>query len=165
MTVRPLNQIQSHATRWQAVGFKIIRGVRNTFLVAFAIGIIGGAGYGGFELAENQYPRIVKADTITQTIEVPAEQRLSDYPILVKICNAESGGKQFKANGDVIRGRVNPSDIGICQINEEINNDQARRLGFDIFTEKGNEDMAIWMFVNEGTDPWDSSKAGWSKSK
>ena len=86
-----------------------------------------------------------------------------NFPILEKIAKCESGGKQFKSNGDVVRGKVNMSDVGKYQINEYINNDEARRLGYDIFTEKGNHDMAVYLFINQGTTPWNSSKACWSK--
>ena len=82
---------------------------------------------------------------------------------LQAICNAESGGKHLKPNGRVIRGHVNPSDIGLCQINEPIWNDKAREMGFDIFTEEGNKAMALWLFDNYGTEPWNASKAGWIK--
>ena len=102
-------------------------------------------------------PKIVHAE---KTVEVVKELKLTDFPILVKICTAESGFKQFKSNGSVIRGRVNPSDIGICQINEPIWNDTARKMGYDIYTQEGNEKMAIWLFVNQGTAPWNSSKGG-----
>lgn len=89
--------------------------------------------------------------------------KFEDIPMLVKICKAESGGKQFKANGDVVRGMVNPSDIGYCQINEYINNDEARRLGYDIYTEKGNKEYAVHLFLTRGTEPWNSSRHLWCK--
>ncbi len=142
----------------QAFSWIIGRTVRNlTILASFVlVGLVSAKTYNAI------HPLIVHADPVT--IEVPVERRLSDYPILVRICNAESGGRQFRDNGDVVRGKVDPSDVGICQINEAINNDQARKLDYDIFTEKGNEDMAIWMFVNLGTQPWNASRCiahGW----
>lgn len=82
-------------------------------------------------------------------------------PILQKICKAESSNRQFKENGRVVRGKINPSDIGICQINEPIWNDRAIELGYNIYTEEGNKAMALYIFNNYGTDPWNSSKANW----
>lgn len=110
--------------------------------------------YGQINIAEH----IINAETITHTIMQP-----TDFPILEKIAKCESGYKQFKANGDVIRGKINPSDIGKYQINEYINNDLARKLHFDIFTEQGNHDMAVYLFTHQGTEPWNSSKSCWSK--
>ena len=97
---------------------------------------------------------------------VEAKDKFSEFPLLVKICKAESGNRQFEKSGRVLRGRVNPSDIGFCQIHEPIWNDKARELGYDIYTEQGNKDMAIYIFLTEGESPWNSSrggKNGWGK--
>ncbi len=85
-------------------------------------------------------------------------------PFLKKICNAESGGRQFNKDGSVVRGIVDKSDIGICQINERYNNDLARKLGYDIYTEEGNKAFALYLFNNRGTQPWLASQCtahGW----
>lgn len=113
---------------------------------------------GVFKLAQYQYPRIVTAE-----IEVPAQLKFEDVPMLVKICQAESGSRQFEKNGDVLRGRVDSSDIGFCQINERYNNDEARRLGYDIYTEKGNKDFAVYLYLHKGVQPWSASTKIWSK--
>lgn len=84
-------------------------------------------------------------------------------PVLKAICHAESGGQQFLANGHVIRGHVDPSDIGICQIHETLWNDRARDMGMDIYTQEGNQAMALWLFDHYGTEPWNSSKSAWIK--
>lgn len=93
---------------------------------------------------------------IVQT--VMAEEKFADYPLLVKICKAESENTQFRKDGRVMRGSITPSDIGFCQINEPIWNDKARDLGYDIYTEDGNKKMAIYIFLNQGSSPWNSSK-------
>lgn len=82
-------------------------------------------------------------------------------PILQRICKAESGNRQFNIKGDVLRNSKTPSDIGFCQIHETIWNDQARKMGLDIYTEEGNKQMAVWIFENYGTEPWNASKANW----
>lgn len=115
---------------------------------------------GALKVGQHYFPNKVYAQV---QVEVQKELKFEDIPILIKICNAESGGRQFKKNGDVLRGLVTPSDIGFCQINEVINNDEARRLGFDIYTEKGNKDYAMYLFFHRGTQPWNASKDVWSK--
>lgn len=99
-----------------------------------------------------------------------AQDKFADYPLLVKICKAESQNNQFKKDGSVLRGKVTPSDIGYCQINEPIWNDEARKLGLDIYTEEGNKQMAIHIFLTQGDGPWNSSRCSanrktncWSK--
>lgn len=88
----------------------------------------------------------------------------STMPLMLqKICSAESG-KQFNKDGSVVRGAIDKSDIGYCQINERYNNDYARKLGLDIYSEQGNKEFATILFNERGVQPWDASKCttnGW----
>lgn len=93
---------------------------------------------------------------------------------LQRICSCESTGspnnipKQFDASGNVIRGKVNHADVGMCQINTEPRNghiEMSRKLGFDLFTADGNASYALWLYNQEGTKPWKYSSACWSKGK
>lgn len=76
---------------------------------------------------------------------------------LVTICKCESGGRQFKADGTVIRGIVNSQDIGMCQINLKYHQAAADRMGLDLFTEEGNITYANHLYASQGAQPW-----GWS---
>jgi hypothetical protein len=83
-------------------------------------------------------------------------------PILQKICHAESPTGHNKPNGTIAH-YVNTNktiDIGKCQINS-IWEAKAVELGYNIYTEQGNEDMALWIFNNYGSEPWFSSKTKW----
>lgn len=88
-------------------------------------------------------------------------------PAMKPICACESVGNKhgepthYKANGDVLRGIVNPSDIGLCQLNDPSWDDQAQSLGFDIYTESGNIEMTNWIYKHEGIWPWRYSQACW----
>ena len=91
--------------------------------------------------------------------------------VLKTICSCESTGHpdrepiQFNADGSVLLGVINPQDIGKCQINTHYWLTEAQRLGFDIFTDLGNEKMAIWIRDNDprGIENWKWSKACWQK--
>lgn len=145
--------------RWyQHIVWQTARAIRNmTVIASFVIvGWISAVTY-------NKLNPLVRVEA--QTIEVPAKQ---PFPaILQRICNAEVTGNpnktshQFNADGSVVRGRTTPSDVGYCQINEGINNDLARKLGYDIFTEEGNKDFALYLFNHRGTEPWNASKFMW----
>ena len=122
--------------------------------------LISAAGYALFMAGALLY------STSTVSAEMPQIVHVKDVrdfpPALQAICQAESGGKQFRDDkGHVVRGHITPDDIGICQIHEPLWNDKARDLGFDIYTEQGNKDMALWLFDHQGTEPWNSSKAAW----
>lgn len=135
---------------------KIVFYFKRVAFVAIALDVVGWSMTGAYYYAKMTIPpKTVNAEV---RVEVPT----SEFPpILQRICQAESGGKQFLKNGHVVRGKVNPSDVGLCQINETIWNDTARDLGYDIYTEQGNKDMAVYIFNHYGSDPWSSSKLNW----
>ena len=88
-----------------------------------------------------------------------AEKPLPD--ILERIAYCESGGQQFYENGDVIRGIVNPLDIGKFQINLFYHGERAEELNIDLFTEEGNTEFALLLFNEQGVLPWVWSKPCW----
>lgn len=100
-------------------------------------------------------------------VEVKVGIKFDDIPMLQRICNAEVTGNpnvkshQFNRDGSVVRGKIDKSDIGYCQINERYNNDEARRLGYDIYTEEGNKAFAVYLFLNRGVQPWKASYEMW----
>lgn len=90
-------------------------------------------------------------------------------PTLKKICSCESNGhaygepKQFNSDGSVLRGKINPLDTGMCQINLKYHQATAERMGYDLFTEYGNASYATWLFDTQGSVPWNWSKSCWSQ--
>lgn len=85
-------------------------------------------------------------------------------PILLDIARCESGMRQFDENGEVLRGKVNKSDLGFFQINAYYHLESSKKAGFDIYTEEGNIGYALWLYKKEGTQPWKASEKCWSKS-
>lgn len=84
-------------------------------------------------------------------------------PILEAIALCESGGAQYNASGEVIRGVINPQDVGKYQINLYYHGARAQELGIDLFTEEGNTEYALLLYEEQGTTPWNWSKDCWSK--
>jgi len=84
---------------------------------------------------------------------------------LESICACESsypGGKEtprhYEKDKTTVRyGRVTPSDVGMCQINERINGWKADQLGYDIETPYGNIKMANYLYEKYGEMPWYAS--------
>ncbi|MAZ40976.1 hypothetical protein CL654_02570 [bacterium] len=85
------------------------------------------------------------------------------YPTLRAICSCESNLNQYNDDGSVLRGRVNPFDIGICQINKLYHQERIDALGVDIYTEGGNITYAKYLYDKEGDAPWIWSKPCWEK--
>lgn len=96
-------------------------------------------------------------------LEVPYKlEDRSVPPILKKIAKCE-GVTQFDKKGNVVKGRVNKSDIGLLQINEKIWGAKAKELGYNIYTEEGNIAMGKWLLANYGSAKWYLSSACWNR--
>ena len=88
----------------------------------------------------------------------------ADEPILVDIARCESAYRQYGTDGQALRGKANHADIGVMQINEKYHADQAKKLGYDIYTVEGNVAFAKYLYAKYGTDPWSSSEVCWADS-
>lgn len=120
-----------------------------------------------FDYAEGKETTKVNYSEIVDnpiTIEEYVKEYYKDVPILAEISKCESEFKHLGKNGQVIRGIVNDKDIGVMQINEEHHMKQAKALGYDIYTLKGNMAYAKWLYEKEGTRPWLSSLECWKKN-
>ena len=87
----------------------------------------------------------------------------SSKPIMAKIAWCESKFKHFGTNGDIIRGEINASDVGVMQINEFYHSKTADRLGYNLYSLNGNLLYADYLFAKEGTAPWFASSNCWSR--
>ncbi len=86
---------------------------------------------------------------------------------MVRICQLESYGcNQFEADGvtplqsrKVDDPKTGTHAIGKYQISEHWYGEQAKLLGYNIYTEPGNQDMALWVRLNYGADEWNTYEA------
>jgi len=90
------------------------------------------------------------------------KEYFADAPIMMEIARCESTYRQSTLQGSVIRGRVNPADVGVMQINEYYHADTAEKLGIDLHTLEGNLAYAKYLYEKEGVRPWKSSQKCWS---
>ena len=109
-----------------------------------------------------------EAATSTEASEPTARfDRYVENPTLAEICACESTGnrygipRQFNADGTVLRGVINPQDVGMCQINERYHLADSQRLGYDIYTEAGNWGYGLYLLETQGTKPWNWSRHCW----
>ena len=82
----------------------------------------------------------------------------------LRIANCESAFHQYDETGEVNRGKVNPADVGVFQINEKYHLDESEGLNFDIHKTHDNIEFAMWLMKKEGTRHWNWSKPCWNKS-
>lgn len=118
----------------------------------------------GLIVALNAYAATLPADLdppIPTLIEHYAKEYQVSAEIASKIAWCESGLKQ-EYGGQPLRGRINPKDVGVFQINEVYHLETARKLGFDIYLAEGNVQYAMWLMSREGTRPWRLSEKCWA---
>jgi len=119
-------------------------------------------------------PHTIKVEVVPQQEVAPvatstpkAAPKGELYASLKPICGCESVGdpkatpRQFNADGSVIRGVQNPSDVGMCQVNEHYHGAAAEKMGLDLETEYGNITFSNYLYDTQGTAPWNWSKHCW----
>ncbi|MEK7610428.1 MAG: hypothetical protein AAB468_01630 [Patescibacteria group bacterium] len=121
----------------------------------------------------------LRADEVSPTTVVTeTDERQSEIRELIKligeiydapadlalaIARCESQYSQFADSGRVLRGRKNPNDVGVFQINEDYHLVASKKLGFDIHTIEGNIAYAMWLLKRDGSKPWRASQPCWGQ--
>jgi hypothetical protein len=89
-------------------------------------------------------------------------KEFADAPIMIEIARCESRFRQFEEDGSVFRGKINPKDVGLFQVNEHYHLEASRKLGIDIHTAAGNIAYARILYKANGTRDWNWSKSCWN---
>ena len=88
-----------------------------------------------------------------------AKELLEKAPPAIKILAAcESTLRHYDETGKVLQGEITPGDIGLLQINSLVHAEDAFKDGFNIFSIYGNIGYAIKLYIEKGTQPWNSSR-------
>jgi len=107
---------------------------------------------------------VTKVETeIKETTEDLVREEFSDIPIMVEIARCESQFTQFNKDGSILRGRINPADVGAFQVNERYHLNESKKLGIDIYTVSGNLKYARHLYASQGVGPWSASSPCWGK--
>ena len=99
-----------------------------------------------------------------ETMSAYVRQYFAHEPILAEIAWCESRMRHLGPDGEIFRGKVNKSDIGVMQINTAYHREKAEELDFDLYSLNGNLAYAQYLFDKEGTKPWASSKPCWGRA-
>ena len=91
---------------------------------------------------------------LSEKEEARALALIEKSPLLWAICECESRLQHYTRNGEVLRGKANPADIGLCQINERWHGKEARELGLDIYHPVDNVIYARTLLEKQGPTPW-----------
>ena len=88
----------------------------------------------------------------------------ADLPVLVDVAYCESSFRHNDKYGNVLRGVVNKSDVGVMQINLRYHLEDAEKLGYDLYTLEGNTAYARQLYEKKGTQPWNASSPCWGQT-
>ena len=92
---------------------------------------------------------------VDRLIRVHDEQHYP--PVLEKVAYCETRKNHYNADGTVIRGRIDNDDIGEHQINQRYWGAVAEKLGYDLEDKFDNARMAIYIYNQQGLQPWSAS--------
>ncbi len=98
-----------------------------------------------------------------ETMSAYVRQYYAHEPILADIAWCESRMRHLDTDGEIFRGEVNQSDVGVMQINTYYHGEKAEELGLDLHSLNGNLAYALYLYDKEGTRPWNSSRPCWGK--
>lgn len=101
--------------------------------------------------------------TNPESLSAYVREYFEDDPIMAEIAWCESRFRHLNKDGEIFRGVVNKSDIGVMQINTYYHGEKADELGIDLYSLYGNLAYAKYLYEKEGTVPWNSSKPCWGK--
>ncbi len=83
---------------------------------------------------------------------------------MIQIARCESTFRHELPDGSVLRGKVDPADTGVMQINTRYHGETAEKLGLDLMNLEDNLEYARNLYERQGTQPWSASAPCWSKT-
>ena len=98
-----------------------------------------------------------------ETLTEYVREYYADTPILADIAWCESRIRHLDKDGNLLRGMVDPDDLGVMQINRRYHEKDAEKLGFDIYSLNGNLAYAQYLYDKQGVKPWMASSPCWGK--
>ncbi len=119
--------------------------------------------------ASTEYGRIA---TIAVAPEVAAGESLTtekivrsyfrDLPVMIQIARCESTFRHILPDGTVLKGRVDPADTGVMQINKRYHESTAKAMNLNLDDIYHNMAYARYLYETQGTQPWSASAPCWS---
>ena len=113
-------------------------------------------------------PQVEVADATTDMGDATTEKIVRSYfrdiPVMIQIARCESHFRHTLPDGTVLRGKVDPDDTGVMQINRRFHGAKAAALKLDLNDIYHNMAYARYLYETQGTQPWSASAACWNSS-
>ncbi len=121
---------------------------------------------GGVEYGAIKTEVTVAEEIQTDSLDTEAIVRgyFKDIPVMAEVARCESTFRHTLADGTVIRGKVDPADTGVMQINRRYHESTAIELGLDLNDIYDNMAYARYLYEKKGTQPWSASSPCWGRT-
>jgi len=100
----------------------------------------------------------------TTSVEMAVREYFKDIPIMVAVARCESQFRQTLPDGSTLRGKVDPRDLGVMQINTGYHAAEAAKYNLDLHLLEDNMAYARILYEKKGTQPWNASAKCWNRS-
>jgi len=87
-----------------------------------------------------------------------------DIPIMIEVARCESTFQHKLTDGSILRGRVDPADTGVMQINRRYHESAAVAMELDLDDIYHNMAYARYLYETQGTQPWSASMPCWGNT-
>lgn len=87
-----------------------------------------------------------------------------DIPVMIEIARCESTFRHELEDGSVLKGRVDPADTGVMQINMRYHQSKAAAMHLNLEDLYHNMAYARYLYETQGTQPWNASADCWSRT-
>jgi hypothetical protein len=112
-------------------------------------------------IVNNAVAAEVKTHKATDT-EAIVRSYFRDIPVLIQIARCESTFRHTLEDGSVLKGKVDPADTGVMQINKRFHSTTAAAMDLNLDDIYHNMAYARFLYETEGTKPWAASASCWS---
>ncbi|MCA9359958.1 hypothetical protein KC850_02885 [Candidatus Kaiserbacteria bacterium] len=115
------------------------------------------------QLPETAYGHIAESrdEAVEKNTEAIVRTYFEDIPIMAEIARCESTFRHELEDGSVLRGRVDPADTGVMQINKRYHEAAATAMSLDLDDIHQNMEYARYLYDTQGTQPWSASMPCW----
>jgi hypothetical protein len=95
--------------------------------------------------------------------EAAVREYFNDIPMMIEVAFCESTFRHTLADGSVLRGRVDPADTGVMQINKRYHLDAANAMNLNLDNLYDNMTYARYLYEKQGLQPWNASAPCWNR--
>ena len=99
-----------------------------------------------------------------ENVEMTVRSYFKDIPVMAEIARCESQFRHTLADGTVLRGTIDPRDVGVMQINMGYHASEAVKYNLNLLKLKDNMAFARILYAQQGTQPWTASAKCWDRS-